>query len=192
MSRMQASERRRQLLEVAADLFARHGYRGTTTARLASAAGVTEPILYRHFENKRALFMTLVEEVGHEVLTTWREALEGQDDPDERLRILLAGNPATAERGRDVYRVIFQAMTEVEDDPTLAPALAEHIDQLHGFVAKEIEWLQGAGTIRADRSASSLAWLLVDVAIGYGLSAPLASEKSRGELRKTLEMLLRA
>jgi AcrR family transcriptional regulator len=188
---MQASERRRQLLEVAADLFARHGYRGTTTARLANAAGVTEPILYRHFENKRALFMTLVNEVGSEVIDAWRNALEGRDAAEERLQILLAGNPATNERGRDVYRVIFQAMTEVEDDPELQPVLAEHIEQLHRFIANELGDLQASGVVRSDRSEESLAWLLIDVAIGYGLSAPLAGDRSRSEVRKTLEAMLR-
>ena len=58
MARMRARDRRRQLLEVAADLFARYGYRGTTTARLAEHAGITEPILYRHFDNKQDLFFS--------------------------------------------------------------------------------------------------------------------------------------
>ena len=63
MARMRAEDRRRQLLEVAADVFASRGYRGSTTAELAKAAGITEPILYRHFENKLDLFVTLVNTV---------------------------------------------------------------------------------------------------------------------------------
>ena len=120
MARMRAQDRRRQLLEVAADLFARRGYRGTTTARLAQAAGITEPILYRHFENKQDLFVTLIEEVSREVLAGWQAALEGIDDPDERLTALLAANPATHARGKGIYRVIFHAMTEAESDPEVA------------------------------------------------------------------------
>ena len=58
---MRSADRRRQLLQVAADLFARLGYRGTTTKALADAAGITEPILYRHFDDKLDLFVNLVE-----------------------------------------------------------------------------------------------------------------------------------
>src|SRR5688572_10054383 len=111
MGRMRSADRRRQLLQVAADMFARMGYRGTTTAQLARAAGITEPILYRHFENKLDLFVTLVDEVGREVINDWQNRLDGVKDPGKRLELLLAGNPSTHEKGKGVYRVIFQAMT---------------------------------------------------------------------------------
>jgi len=173
MARMRSADRRRQLLEVAADRFARLGYRGTTTADLAKAAGITEPILYRHFKNKLDLFVTLVDEVGREVIAGWQHALEGVDDPPKRLETLLANNPATHERGRNVYRVIFQAMTEVEGEPVVARALKKHFTRVHEFISEELSSLQRAGAVRKDESAADLAWLLINVAIGYGMTSPL-------------------
>ena len=41
----------------AAVLFASRGYEGTTTRELASAAGVAEGTLFRHFENKKAILI---------------------------------------------------------------------------------------------------------------------------------------
>jgi AcrR family transcriptional regulator len=177
---MRAADRRRQLLEVAVDLFARRGFRGTTTAQLARAAGVTEPILYRHFENKLDLFVTLIEEVGREVIASWQESLEGVSDPRERLEILLAGNPATHERGRGVYRVIFQAMTELDGDADIAKALRRHISKLHAFLAEELAVLQKAGVVQRDESAEEIAWLLIHVAVGYGMISPLLSSTGAG------------
>jgi AcrR family transcriptional regulator len=195
MVRMRAKERRRQLLEVAADLFASRGYRGTTTAELARAAGITEPILYRHFENKLDLFVTLIDEVGREVIYGWQTALKGVDEPERRLRILLAGNPATHERGRGVYRVIFQAMTEAESDPGIARPLRKHLAMLHDFLRSELTELQKAGAVRRDEPATSLAWLLMNVAIGYGMTAPLkvpgqAAAASRKNMQKLVEELV--
>ena len=60
MTRMRAADRRRQLLDVASRLFADLGYHGATTARLAAEAGVTEPILYQHFADKRDLYLTVL------------------------------------------------------------------------------------------------------------------------------------
>ncbi|MHC4948742.1 MAG: TetR/AcrR family transcriptional regulator [Planctomycetota bacterium] len=195
MARMRAEERRRQLLEVAADLFARRGYRGTTTAELARAAGISEPILYRHFENKLDLFVTLLDEVGREVIEAWKKAMEGVDDPVERLRVLLAGNPATHERGQGVYRVIFQAMTDLEQDPAIAAALRRHLGMLHRFVADQLRSLQGIGVVRDDEGAGPLAWVLVDVAIGHGMISPLRaggpSRSGRAEMQQMVEELLR-
>jgi AcrR family transcriptional regulator len=187
---MRAKDRRRQLLEVAADLFARRGYRGTTTAELARSAGITEPILYRHFQNKLELFTTLVDEVGREVIRAWQAALEGVTDPARRLRILLAGNPATNPRGRGVYRVIFQAMTEMESDAEIRAALKRHVVRLHRFLATELTRLQAAGAVRTDEPPAALAWLLIDIAIGFGLLHPLEVGSGRTMAQRMIRELV--
>ncbi len=195
MARMRAQDRRRQLLEVAADLFAKHGYRGTTTARLAEAAGITEPILYRHFDNKLDLFVTLIDEVGREVLETWKQALDGVEDPSKRLAILLASNPATHARGKGIYRVIFQAMTEVEADSTVVKPLRKHFGRLHEFITEELEELQALGAVRDDQDPAVLSWLLMNVAIGYGMISPLGIRGQselfgKGGMQRLLEQLV--
>src|SRR5437879_2097826 len=59
--RLSAPARRQNLIEVAADLFARQGYRGTTTRQIAAAAGVTEALIYRHFPKKENLYVEIIE-----------------------------------------------------------------------------------------------------------------------------------
>jgi AcrR family transcriptional regulator len=171
---MRAEDRRRQLLEVAAEEFARHGYRGCTTAQLAKAAGITEPILYRHFKSKLELFVTLIETVGDEVIGTWKKYLDRAKTPRDKLNVLLAGNPATHERGRGIYRVIFKAMTEQEANDTIADALRRHVSQLHSFLTAQVENLQREGVVRSDEPAEAMALLLVEVAAGHGILKPLS------------------
>ncbi|WP_046319099.1 TetR/AcrR family transcriptional regulator [Mycobacterium sp. UM_Kg1] len=55
-TRRSRGEPRRLLLDAARDLFGRQDYRSTTTREIAQAAGVTEPLLFRHFGSKAALF----------------------------------------------------------------------------------------------------------------------------------------
>ena len=54
-TRLPASERREQLLDVAMTVFAANGYHGTSMNGVAKAAGVTKPVLYKHFPSKRDL-----------------------------------------------------------------------------------------------------------------------------------------
>lgn len=173
MPRLPADQRRRQLLEIAADVFARRGYHGATTAELAREAGVTEPVLYQHFAGKLDLFVTLVDELGEVVINAWQSALESTTDPAQRLKVLLAGNPAVHERGRGVYRVIFHAMTEAAADEELLKPLRAHLRRLHTFIAAELEQLQKTGTVRSDQPAATLAWALMHSAIGFGMTAQL-------------------
>lgn len=59
--RLSASDRRQNLLDAALDLFSRQGYQGTTTRQVAERAGITEALIFRHFENKEDLYWQLIE-----------------------------------------------------------------------------------------------------------------------------------
>lgn len=172
MPRLRAADRRRQLLEVAADLFARHGFRGTTTAELAKSACVTEPILYRHFISKLDLFITLIDEVGAEVIDRWKDALERLSDPMDRLGVLLGESPGKHPRVASHYRIILQAITESGNDPAIVSAVRRQTSRLHSFVVTELRNLQVRNAVRDDEPAAALAWLIIEIALGRGMLEP--------------------
>jgi AcrR family transcriptional regulator len=62
--RLTAERRRRQLIDVALESFATNGFNETTMEDIATAAGVTKPLLYQHFESKRALYLELIDDVA--------------------------------------------------------------------------------------------------------------------------------
>jgi AcrR family transcriptional regulator len=167
MSRLPAAKRREQLLDCAASLFAQHGYARATTSQLARAAGVTEPIIYRHFDSKRDLFVALIERTGEDTLREWEADLADATDPAERLRRLVDDNPMVKPGGRSAYRVILQAITEV-DDPEIHAALRQHTKKLHEFVTKEVERAQKAHKVMRRVSPELIAWILIDLGLGYG------------------------
>ena len=60
-ARMAGDERRSQLLRVAVDLFSHEGFRGTTTKKIAQAAGVSEAMVFRHFATKEELYAAILD-----------------------------------------------------------------------------------------------------------------------------------
>ncbi|GJM19675.1 MAG: hypothetical protein DHS20C14_18880 [Phycisphaeraceae bacterium] len=172
MSRLPAAERREQLLDRAADLFSTRGYARATTAELAKAAGVTEPIIYRHFKSKRDLYVALVERTGRETLALWEADLGGATDPADRLRRLLGDNPMVSTKGKAPYRVFLQSISEV-DDEEIQRAVADHIANLHGFVTREIEAAQKSRQVTDKFSAEVIAWMLLHLGMGYGVMSAL-------------------
>jgi AcrR family transcriptional regulator len=58
--RLQGAERRRLLEEAAGRLFGEQGYAATRLSDIAAAAHVTKPMLYRHFDSKKALYLALL------------------------------------------------------------------------------------------------------------------------------------
>ena len=72
--------RRAQILAVAAELFAKHGYHGVSIADLGAAVGVSGPALYRHFPSKEALLAEML--VGILTERDVLNAVAAADDPE--------------------------------------------------------------------------------------------------------------
>jgi AcrR family transcriptional regulator len=104
-SRLSATARREQLLDVAVQVFARSGYHDTSMNDVAEAAGVTKPVLYQHFESKRDLFQALLDAVGARMLGAITAGTTGATD----------GRTLT-ERG---FRAYFRWVAEDHDAFTL-------------------------------------------------------------------------
>ncbi|HEB60497.1 MAG TPA: TetR/AcrR family transcriptional regulator [Phycisphaeraceae bacterium] len=172
MARLPAAERKQQLLNKAAVLFARKGYTRTTTAQIARAAGITEPILYRHFRSKRALFIALIERTGDEVIRGWEKQLAGADSASQRIRILLGANPLTSNEGQGIYRVVVQGLTEI-DDREIRKAIKEHMIRLHAFIVEQLKQAKKEKSLVAKADVELIAWMLMHLALGYGLLAPV-------------------
>lgn len=171
--RMKAVHRRDQLLESAIGCFAEFGYQGTTTARIARAANVSEPVLYKHFKSKHDLFVALIDRIGREVIRSWRRAIAPLKSPIDQLRVLLRLNPATTDpRTRQFYRVLFAAQVEF-NEPVIQAALRRHYGQYATFLSNILRRAQRAGLVRSDVSASGLGWQLIHSGIGFALLKPL-------------------
>ncbi|MCC6428700.1 MAG: TetR/AcrR family transcriptional regulator [Phycisphaerales bacterium] len=175
MSRLPAAQRKEQLLDRASELFARHGYARATTAELAKAAGVTEPILYRHFDSKRDLFVALIERAGRRTISMWEKHLASSGDPADRLKRLLGDNPMVTPDGRHDYLVLLQAITEV-DDEAIHAAINTTFHNLHQFLKKELERAQSDHKVATRFSAELIAWLLIHIGLGYGSLSALKIE----------------
>ena len=86
--RLRKAERKRQLLAHAKQLFVTLGYHNTTTEKIAQAAGVSEPVLYRHFGSKKALFLEVLHEIRQATVERWHAETAGLTDPLAKLHAI--------------------------------------------------------------------------------------------------------
>ncbi len=168
MRRLKAHERRQQLIEVATRLFARNGFDATTTASIAEAAGVSEPILYRHFKNKQELFVAIVREMSRKTLDHWNELIANEKRPDQQLRIIALEFPEHMRHLEDAYHVLHNALSNSRDRTVIA-VLREHYSQIHAFFMQIVVSGQKQGLFRKDILAVTAAWHLVHGGIGFAM-----------------------
>src|SRR6516165_6761035 len=84
-ARMRKADRKRQLVAHAKQLFVTKGYQDTTTEKIAESAGVSEPVLYRHFKSKKALFLEVLQEIREATINRWNAETVGLTDPMAKL-----------------------------------------------------------------------------------------------------------
>ena len=97
-------QERGQLIEAAATrLFAQRGYGSTSVEDIVAAAGVTKPMLYRHFESKRELCIHLLQRYRDELIAAALTQLDGED----RLARMIDAWLAWVEAHPDAVRLLF-------------------------------------------------------------------------------------
>jgi len=105
--RLPVVERRELIVEAAGRLFGERGYEGTPLDDVAAAAGVTKPVLYRHFDSKRDLYLALLAR-HRDDLPTFGEAMPDEGSQRERLRAVLDIWLAYVEAHSYAWKMLFR------------------------------------------------------------------------------------
>ncbi|MDA2806316.1 TetR/AcrR family transcriptional regulator [Nocardiopsis suaedae] len=104
-----ASERRGNLVRLAADLFARKGFQATTVREIADEAGILSGSLYHHFDSKESIVDEVLSSYLEDLLGRYRAAVEADGGPREVLSRLIQ----EAYRSLEPHRA---AITVVQND----------------------------------------------------------------------------
>src|SRR6478672_2953365 len=164
-TRLPAEQRKAAVLDSACGIFSSGSYRGTTTGQASRLAGVTEPVLYRHFASKRDLYLAVLEESWRRLRLLWEAAVEAETDP--RLWVGAMGHAYFEAkdpklRCADLW---VQALTEASDDPEIRKFLKRQMREVHNYVADVIRRSQEAGGVLPDREASAEAWIFLAIGL---------------------------
>jgi AcrR family transcriptional regulator len=159
--RMPAAERRQKLVETAIRVFSEGSYRGTTTAEIAKAAGVSEPILYRHFASKRDLYLAALDHVWSQVRSHWEAALEQEENVLAALAVIGGGNFVSRDCKHQLSELWVQALSEATEDPVLRKHLRKHMREVHDYFAAMLRRGQEEGVIHAERDVDAEAWVFL-------------------------------
>lgn len=171
-ARMRKADRKRQLLAHAKELFVTLGYQDTTTEKIARAAGVTEPVLYRHFESKKALFLEVLQEVRAATLTRWHAETTHLSDPLAKLHAIADTYLGSTRQHALEFRVMHRALFETDDQEIAASLRSFYLDS-EALLAQVIAEGQQAGVFRRSLDPRVGAWELIRTALGYTLTLPL-------------------
>lgn len=187
--------REQQLLDVAEEQFAEHGYGGASIDAIARIAGVSRPIVYDHFGDKEGVYLACLRRARSELEQMILEAVAGADTPREmvergtdayfefverrgkRWSVLFGGVELAGGAAEEIARLRFATVARIRDlIAAIAPdADAETVDgyahAISGSSEQVAKWWRANPRIKRARVVA----LQVDFA-WYGLSQLLGEQ----------------
>lgn len=145
------------MLDAARTVFAQRGYHGASTAEIAARCGCSEPILYRHFPSKQALFAATLLDSAEVLKARLAPVFAERTDPFEALAAVVELS-AHDELFLEVSRLRMLAVT-LENEPEIREALRRLLTAMHERFTALMEHAREVGALRADVDPSEAAWL---------------------------------
>lgn len=131
--RLPAAARRDQLLDVALEAFAQKGFHETSMNDVAELAGVTKPVVYQHFESKRALYLAVIDAVGERMMNEISHATTQADEPRAKVERGTIAFFRWAADDAHSFRFLFDSGTR--NDPEFAAAVRTVVDRTAETIA---------------------------------------------------------
>ena len=178
-TRLDVDERRRQLLELGADLFTRFGYDELSMARIAAEAGISKALLYHYFPSKEAYFVATLEEKASELAQRTRP--DPAKPPLQQLSGSLDAYLAWVEATAGSYEKMIRSAS--------VPEVRALLDRVRGETAQRI-----VDGIRGDQPATPVLraavtgwlWFMDGVCLDWLARRDLDRETVHGLLLATL------
>ena len=150
-------------MRVARQLFATHGYAGTSVSDVGKSAGVTVPVIYQRFGNKAGLFVAVAEDACRQGLVTMQASVDAAKSLDEALESTLRDIAAVHHIDPCISAMVVTALVEAERDADLGVRLKPVLQTLHqlcdGIAALAPAELVATSADRRDLSRAVMALL---------------------------------
>jgi AcrR family transcriptional regulator len=159
--RMPEEETKQRIVDAVLSVIAKHGVQGTTTARIAAAAGVSEPTIYRTFRNRHDMLLAAADSVWQQrrdELAAFE--VEGTDAMD-RLRRICEHHTEGIQKTR-VVRFLTELAVAPESDGLREHLREQQLGEAQRF-ADIVEEGKAQGCIRPDVDSEEIAWRIMAV-----------------------------
>lgn len=174
--RLSKEDRRIQLLDAAARLFGRSSYGQVTTAELAKAAGVTEPVIYQHFKTKLDLYVELLRRAREVTFERYDHVAAAMPTPLLKLIAVIRSHGAIMTENEPYFRLHLRGVSN-SDMPRVKQVLRENYLAYNVYFAGLIREAQEQGEVHKAVDAEQSAWFIMSQGILMNLCKQLGMQE---------------
>jgi len=177
VTRLPTEARRAEIVAAAVRLAQERSPASITTTDLASAVGLSQGALFKHFPSKEAVWLAVMAWVTEHLLRSLNEAAQQAATPLDALRSVFDAHVEFVVTFPGVPRVIFHELQQ----PLDSPVKRQVRDLLQGYRQLLLRLLQAAvrrGDVPADLDAPAAATLFVGIVQGLVMQSMLSGQIS--------------
>ncbi len=149
-----------EIAETALDLISEKGIQGMTMKNLSKKIGISEPAIYRHYENKIEILIAILDIFKENVATIFQQELHANRTALEKIEDLFMQHFNSFSRNPSLVSVIFSEEI-FRNEPTLISKIYEVIEKNAAILRSIIQQGQARNEIRSDIGANHLAIVIM-------------------------------
>ncbi len=150
------TERQQEIIDVALNLINAKGIQGLTMKNLSKEIGISEPAIYRHFENKIEILLAILDLFSENTGEIFEKELHSGISATEKIEHLFTRHFERFASNPSLVSVIFSEEL-FRGEPVLMQKIAKVIDKNASILTQIIQQGQQNSEIRNDISADHLA-----------------------------------
>ncbi len=181
--------RRSQIVHAAAAVLGRQGYAATSLKDVAREAKVAPGLLHYYFESKEELLLEVVVVMERQMISEWKSAVGGLEDPLERIVAGLDHAETRCTEQPEFFRLLLDLYTVGLSSPALRVRCAELCSHLVDEIELEVRRVFGSLPAYTLVSPRVLAGTIADAIDGIALSG-LVLQQSVAARFHALKVLL--
>ncbi len=192
------TEKQKDIIAAATELFAEKGFAATSTSEIAKKAGVAEGTIFRHYQTKKELLMSIVTPMMVRLIapTVKKDMNEVLDQSfasfEEFIKAMIENRRKFIEKNLPLFRIIIQ---EIPFHPELKEQFIEYIGkevfERFSFI---VAHFQEKGQI-VNMPVSTVIRLMISTIFGYimarNIIAPEADWDDEVEIERTVQFLMK-
>lgn len=166
-----SSERKNQIIAAAARLFSDRGYGSVTVKRIASACGITEAALYKHFDSKSSIYIEVLRELQQEIpVFDLFDTLESETDIENIFRSIAGFIIESYQKHQKILRLLLYSSLERH---SLSEEIYESVRMPYiNFLTSKLQSMIAEGKIR-QVNPSVTARCFIGMVFDYSLNLSL-------------------
>lgn len=154
------TDRQQEIIDTSLEIISTIGIQGLTIKNLSKRIGISEPAIYRHYENKISILLAILDYFKSSGEQMFRKQANMDDSPLKKIENIFEGHFLAFERNPSLVSVIFSEEI-FRNEPILQEKIAEIMDRNSNVIKALVAEGQAKREIKADIESKYLTLIII-------------------------------